>query len=113
MVDVDNRTILPNKCPITIGNFNWLGSHTFVKKGVVTPDYTITASPNTVLLKDYSRVVPPYSILGGSPAHLIGQGKRRVLNFYNEIKVAASFAQGCDTYTVPNEVSLDEFCALV
>lgn len=113
MVDVDSRVVLPNKRPIAIGNFNWLGSHTFVKKGAVTPDYTIVASPNAVLLKDYSRVVPPYSILGGSPAHVIGHGKRRVLNFRNEIGITASFAQGNDLYTIPNEVSLDEFCELV
>lgn len=112
MVDVESRTVKPNSRPIRIGSFNWLGSHTFVKKGTVTPDYTIVASPNAVLLKDYSKDVAPYSILAGSPACVVAQGKRRILKFRSEGRVAECFKQGNAEYVVPEGIDLDEFCAL-
>lgn len=111
MVDVESRKVCPNTSPIRIGAFNWLGSHTYVKKGTVTPDYTIVASPNALLLKDYSQELQPYSILGGSPARVIGHGKRRILNHQNEMMIASALKEkGC--YEMDANVDLDEFCAL-
>lgn len=110
-IDVESRTILPNTRPIRIGAFNWLGSHTYVKKGAVTPDYTIVASPNALLLKDYTQEVKPYSIMGGSPARVIASGKRRLFNHQNETMVT-SHLQSHDCYVVDAEVDLDEFCSL-
>lgn len=112
MIDVEKRCVRPNNAPIRIGSYNWLGSHTYVKKGTVTPDYTIVASPNAVLLKDYTDGLPPYPILGGAPAKVIGQGKRRVLNFANERAITAALTDADSVYCLPEEVDMDAFCGL-
>lgn len=110
-IDVESRRVEPNTRPIRIGNFNWLGSHTYVKKGTVTPDYIIVASPNALLLKDYTQEMAPYSILGGSPVRVIGTGKRRIFNYQNETAIT-SHLQKNEYYELPNEVDVDEFCKL-
>lgn len=111
LVDVESRKVFSNEKPIRIGDFNWLGSHTYVKKGAVTPDYTITASPNALLLKDYSSEIPPFTILGGCPAKPIGTGKRRVLNFKHQGDIASAL-KNKPCYEVDMSIDLDEFCSL-
>lgn len=112
-VDVENHCIRYNTVPIRIGNFNWFGSHTFIKKGTITPDYLTVASPNALLCKDYSDL-PPHAILGGAPANMIKQGTRRLFNFANEVSVRQWFAQHPDqsVYPLSEDVPLDDFCAL-
>lgn len=112
MVDINTRAVRRNTSPIKIGSYNWLGSHTFVKKGTVTPDYVIVASPNALLLKDYVQEVPPYSVLGGSPAKVIATGKRRILNFKNEVMVDGILKNGTEEFTVQLDIDLDAFCGL-
>ena len=111
MVDVASRQVRRNTAPIRIGDFNWLGSHTYVKKGSVTPRGIIVASPNGVLLRDYTSDVPPYSILGGQPARIIGQGKRRVLNHQHEMELRRALHVD-ECVTLPDTLDLDEYCAL-
>ena len=48
-----------------------------IKKGVKTPNYT-TVAANSVLLKDYSKDIEPFSILAGNPAKIIATGYSRV-----------------------------------
>lgn len=109
-VDVETRDVQKNTRPIRIGNFNWFGSHTYVKKGTITPDYLMVASPNAVLLKDYSSI-EPYTILGGHPAHPIAKGKRRILKFSNEQKIREELKRK-ECVHLPENVDLDEFCRL-
>lgn len=113
MVDVQSREVKGNRKPIHIGNFNWFGSHTYVKKGTRTPDYLTVASPNAVLLRDYTSDVPAHSIMGGAPAKVIGGGKRRVLNMQNE-KTIRSYFYGDEPHVVykVEEEDLDSFCAI-
>lgn len=112
MVDVESREVKGNSKPIHIGSFNWFGSHTYVKKGTRTPDYITVASPNAVLLRDYTDV-PAHSIMGGAPAKVIGGGKRRVLNMQNE-KAIWSYFYGDEPHVVykVEEEDLDTFCAI-
>lgn len=108
-IDVNTRKVGALTKPVYIGNFNWMGSHSYIKKGTRTPDYTIVASPNAMLCKDYCRDVEPYSILGGSPAKVIAKGKRRIYNFKNEQMVREAMRQKGE-YSVSEQVNLDEFC---
>lgn len=113
-VDVDTRTVRSNRAPIRIGHYNWLGSHTYVKKGTVTPDYTLVASPNALLCKDYTDTLPPYPLLGGAPARLIGQGKRRVYNFQHEEELRQRLVgqDAVSTVRLNEQEDLDAFCQL-
>ena len=113
VIDVNTRKVLKNSAPITIGNFNWFGSNSFIKKGTVTPDYLIVASPCSMLSKDYSSL-PPYTVLAGCPARPVKQGIRRVYNFRNEAKINEYFHQHPDEefYQIEEMANLDDFCKL-
>ena len=111
--DVENRQVHRFAKPIIIGKNNWFGCHTFIKKGTVTPDYLIVASANALLCKDYSSL-PPYSVLGGSPAKLIKSGIRCIFNYKNEAMIIDFFRKNLqeNVYNIDKNVNLDEFCAL-
>lgn len=112
-VDVDSGKIAKCTKPIIIGAYNWFGSNTIIKKGVVTPDYLIVASPNSLLLKDYSNI-PPYSVVGGSPVKLLKSGIRRIYNTQNEIKLHQYFREdsNANDYVLPSDTLIDEFCKM-
>ena len=113
ILDVETRKVYRRSKPIKIGNFNWIGSYTHIKKGTITPDYIIVASPNALLAKDYSAIAP-YTILGGSPAKPLKEGLRRIYKFKSEHLINKFFAANPDAeyYQIDNDVDLDDFCKL-
>jgi len=113
VVDTATKRVYRNSAPIIIGNFNWFGSNCFIKKGTVTPDYLIVASPNSMLSKDYSSL-PPYTVLAGCPAKPVKQGIRRVYKFANERLINDFFCKHSDEkyYQIDKDIDLDEFCKL-
>lgn len=114
MVDINDRTVRKNSAPIRIGNYNWLGSHTYIKKGGITPDHTIVASPNALIARDYTVDTPEYSILGGAPAKGIGKGKQRIMKFHSEAIVIEGLKQSDDNvYRLDDSINIDEFCKLL
>ena len=113
ILDVETRKVARRSKPIYLGNFNWIGSYTHIKKGTITPDYTIVASPNALIAKDYSSI-EPYTILGGSPAKPLKAGLRRIYNFKSEHTINEYFnANPAETYfTIDDDADLDDFCKL-
>ena len=113
VVDVNTRRAYRNSAPIKIGDFNWFGGNSFIKKGTITPDYLIVASPCSMLSKDYSSL-PPFTVLAGCPARPVKQGIRRIYNFRNETKINDYFEQHpeAEFYQVEEQADLDEFCQL-
>ena len=113
ILDVETRNVARRSKPIKIGNYNWIGSYSHIKKGTITPDYTIVASPNALLSKDYSEL-PPYTILGGSPAKPLKTGLRRIYNFKNEQLINKFFNSHPQetNFEVEATTNLDEFCRL-
>ena len=92
VVDVTSKCVARNSAPIRLGRYNWIGSNCYVKKGTVTPDYLTVASPNTLLLKDYSQL-PPYSVLAGTPARAVRTGFQRICNYTIEQRLRTFFAE--------------------
>ncbi|MDO4931241.1 MAG: hypothetical protein Q4E63_01110 [Prevotellaceae bacterium] len=113
IVDINTREIKPNRKPIILGNFNWITSHSYIRKGTITPDFIIVASPNSVLRKDYRGEIEPYTTLAGNPLHAIGAGKLRVYNFDSEkILNNALVGEGKPSvYVLPKDIDLVKFCA--
>jgi len=111
-IDVEKLEVYPYTRPIVIGRFNWIGSYTYIKKGTKTPDYMIVASPNALLCKDYTEM-PPYSVMGGSPARLIKSGIRRIFNYEQQQKLEKFFSQerNAKKYTFDQDINLDVLCA--
>lgn len=57
--------------PVSIGDDCWLGANVFVFPGVVLPEGCVVSAGSVVAKKRY----PPYSILAGYPARVIGNRK--------------------------------------
>lgn len=62
-----NYRFIPKKGEILIGNDVWIGANTVILSGCYIGDGAVIAS-NAVVTKD----VPPYAIVGGVPAKVIG-----------------------------------------
>lgn len=113
VIDVKTHKVPKNFAPVIIGNFNWFGSNSYIKKGTVTPDYLIVASPFSMLSKDYTSL-PPYSVVAGCPARVVKQGIRRLYNFKEERNIQHFFRQNpeIDFYQLNEDANLDDICKL-
>ncbi len=111
VIDVNTHQVHRNAAPVIIGNFNWFGSNCFIKKGTITPDYLIVASPFSMLSKDYSSL-PPHTVVAGCPARPVKQGIRRIYNSREERTIAEFFRHHPeeDCYQLDKDLDLDEFC---
>ncbi|MDR0833732.1 MAG: hypothetical protein LBN93_06035 [Candidatus Symbiothrix sp.] len=111
MVNVQTGEIKDNTKEIIIGKCNWLANGTVVKKGTHTPDYTIVASANALLSKDYTNL-PPYSIIGGMPAKLIASGYRRIYNKIEESRLEKIFNETkIQAVTIDlDNIDIDSYC---
>jgi acetyltransferase-like isoleucine patch superfamily enzyme len=112
MININTGEIKNNKKEIIIGDYNWLGYGTIVKKGTHTPDYTIVALSNTILSKDYTHTFPPYSIIGGTPVKLIASGYRRIFNVLEQRKLSILFRHEGHPSTIIDleNINIDEYC---
>lgn len=109
-VDTTMRMVGRNSGPIILGCNNWITGRVRIMKGTVTPDWTIVTS-GSVLNKDYTKTIPPESIIGGSPAKLIKTGQRRVFSLKSEGLLRAYFSETEQRkYHLKSEVDLSEFC---
>lgn len=110
-INMADRTVHNNCKGIKLGKGCWLGNNTFVKKGAVLPDYTMVASANSLVAKDYSALLKPYSIIGGVPAKLIKQGYRRILNGRSEQQMRTFFENEKDgVFKLDEETNIEDFC---
>lgn len=82
VIDINSGIVGCKNRDIYIGAYNWIGNKTTIKKGTKTPHHTMVASSYSVLSKDYTKTVGPYSVLGGCPAKVIKSNVSRV--WYNE-----------------------------
>lgn len=110
-VNVENKQVSCNKKEIIIGNYNWIASHSYIKKGTKTPDYLIVASANALLTKDYT-FFPPYSVIGGVPVKLLKSGIRRIFNSSVERELEQFFKENPSEsyYKIDDVADLDEVC---
>ncbi len=77
--------------PVRIGDYNWIGNNTTIKKGTVTPNHIVVAAAYCVLAKDYSKDIPEYSVIGGTPVRLLKKDYSRIWN--NEHKRIAEISK--------------------
>lgn len=83
-IDVTNGKVYDKNKPIIIGDYNWIGNRTSIKKGTKTPAYILVASAGCVLCKDYTRNVSSFSVLGGCPAKVLKTDTSRI--WHNELE---------------------------
>lgn len=82
--DVTKPGYYPISKPIKIGSFCWIGNRSTISKGTVLPDYSTVAS-NSLITKDYSDI-PPYTLLGGTPAKILRNNFSRVFDTKREFE---------------------------
>jgi len=78
----ENESDIYSKGDIIVGNDVWIGAHSVILSGVTIGNGAIVAS-NSVVNKD----VPPYAIVGGSPAKIIKyRFNEEIINKLEELK---------------------------
>ncbi len=88
MVNKTSGKILKKNKPIKIGCRNWIGNHTTIMKGTLTPDDCIIAS-NSLLNKDYGS--QSNVMIAGTPAKIIGGGMARIYDIQSEFTLDQKF----------------------
>lgn len=113
-IDIKSKKIANNNRPIRIGKCCWIGSNTYIKKGAIIPDFTIVASANALITKDYSGM-SPYSILGGNPIKLLKSGLCRVrcIEFERVLKEYFKENPNEEYYQCCEIDSIDDVCRQV
>lgn len=110
MINTRTREIRYCKAEIRIGDNNWIGSRTTIKKGTITPNNLIVSSSYSVLCKDYTKTIPENSVIGGIPAKLIATDYRRVFNLKSEVELSNYYLKSSDIYMLESDVDIDRFC---
>lgn len=108
VINTNTGEVRPDVKPIVIGDNCWIGGNNVIKKGAVLPNGTILAGPFSMVSKDYSKSVPEYSIIGGSPAKLISSGFRRVNNADSQVMLDKYYADHKETFVFDGDI--DQFC---
>lgn len=86
------KGIVPPLCkPVTVGDNCWICNTATISAGACVPDNTIISS-NSLVNKDFSSI-PEYSIIGGTPARLIGSGFRLVSKLPKEREITAFYRE--------------------
>lgn len=105
--DVKTGIIKRSFSPIAIGNNCWLNSGTSVTKGVVLPDYCISAQ-NTFLNKDYSKICQPNTFLAGSPAKALASNVQRIFDNEEERRLKEFFYKNPDLNEYQADVGIHQ-----
>lgn len=110
-INIETKKINNNTIPIKIGYGCWIGCNTFIKKGAILPDYTIVASANTLIAKDYSDI-PQYSILGGISGKVIKTLPTRRIHVQKiESELKTFFKEHPNSsYQYPEETDINDIC---
>ena len=109
LINIETGQIKNNPSEIIIGNYNWIGNKTTIKKGTITSDYTIVAAPNALLTKDYTNITSESPVLGGAPAKEIAHGVRRIFNVKSQLFLDNYFRYNSEPYMY-KQGDLESFC---
>ena len=110
VINTNTREIKQNHAPIEIGENNWIGAWTTIKKGTRTPKGTIIAGPYSTIGKDFIGKIPENSFLAGSPVKLIREGFRRVNSKESDALIRKHFSESASPFVLSDEIDIDQFC---
>lgn len=108
MMNIQTREVKSNTKTISIGEGNWIGSNTMIKKGTITGKYFTVVGPGACLCKNYSNLFEDYSVLAGNPLRVVKKGMRVISNFESEAYLNYYFQNAEDVYYFGGNI--DGFC---
>ena len=76
LIDTNTEKALGRCKSVIIGEDAWVGNHVIINKGVCLPNGTIVASMS-LCNKNYTDLIPPFSLVGGIPAKLLKTNVKR------------------------------------
>lgn len=79
-MNINSGEVHKKEKAIVIGDYNWFGNKTTIKKGTKTPNHLTVAGSYSLLGKDYTKEIPEYSVIGGVPAKLLLTEYSRIWN---------------------------------
>ncbi|NIM07292.1 MAG: acyltransferase [Armatimonadetes bacterium] len=74
--DYNNPSLQGLAHPIRVGDFAWIGAYALILPGIEIGEGAVVGAGAVV-----SRNVPPYAIVAGNPAHIIGHRKQSEFNY--------------------------------
>lgn len=93
---------------LKIGKGCWICNSSTITGNTVLPDYTIVAS-NSLVNKDMSDI-PESSMIGGTPAKLIGTGFRKIENSKIENEIALFYNKNPNgIFNIPADATKEEY----
>lgn len=110
VMNVKTKVVHAASKPVVIGENNWIGGQNVVKKGAITPEGTIVAGPFSMIGKDYTKMIGKYSIIGGSPAKLIAEDFRRIINWDVQQKLHEYFSCNSEPFHFPMDCDVESIC---
>lgn len=75
--NIETGEIYPSSKPVIIEKNCWIGNHVIINKGTIIPPNTIVSS-NSLCNKNYTSTIKEYSVIGGVPAKLLSNNKKRI-----------------------------------
>lgn len=88
--DMKTNLIADRSGSILLGSYNYIGGRVLINKNTITPDYCIV-SANSLCNRDYSQIIPQYSMIGGMPARLIKSNCMRIFDSNKEKRIERIF----------------------
>lgn len=89
--NIETGIVKKNRAPIIIGKSCWVNAGTIIAKGVVLPDYSITAR-NSYLCKDYSSFGNNLFLVG-SPAKILNVKIQRIFSSKEQNRLGNYFKE--------------------
>lgn len=99
-MDLENKIIKSDRKDILLGEYNWIGSWCFIKKGTLTPNYWSLAGPFSMADRDYRSQIPPYSLMAGIPCKLIKNNYTFIFNKCKETQFSKHFEYNDNPITI-------------
>ena len=92
--NIEDGSVTRREHEVVLGANNWIGNRASVMPGTKTNSFFIAAS-NSLCNKDYTTMVPQYSLVAGSPAKLLKNNVVRVID-REEREIARLFKESSE-----------------
>ena len=110
IINVKSRNVKPSEGKILIHENCWIGGNCIIKKNTILPKGTILAGPYSMVSKDYTKIIPEFSIIAGSPAKLLVEDMRRINNNETDAILADYFSNTSEPYQFDANIDMEKIC---